>query len=430
MKRTLMTIVALAMIVSMTFSSCAAPQSAPTSQTSEAPESTSAPKTFKLGVVADLTGPAARTGVEQKQAIQMAFDEVGNKIGDYNVELVWVDTQADAAKAATAYEIAITRDGIQAGLNDFYSSVALAIMDIAAKYKVPHFFGSGASGEIVKKVRSDPQKYGYWMGKTWPVPEAVVVPGYVAALNEVITDPAKRRIAVVSDDGEGPTNERIAVRDGFKAAGWEVVDEEHFSTTETEFYPLLSKIKNTNPEVTYVTVSAAPSFAAFVKQSREVKLPGLLIANGLGWVGEWYSMTGDASDYVLDMIPQFTGAKATDFVQRYKQRWNEDPSPSSAGLAYDYAKFFIKVANRAIEEYGELTSDALYQVGNKEMWTGQLTFTDGIMMKEYKYSQESYPDAVVGPDAFTFPVIQYFGGQTKVVWPADKADSQLQLPPQ
>lgn len=45
-------------------------------------------KVFKVGVVAPLTGPSARAGQEHKGAISMAFEEVGNKIGDYNVELV------------------------------------------------------------------------------------------------------------------------------------------------------------------------------------------------------------------------------------------------------------------------------------------------------------------------------------------------------
>ncbi len=75
------------------------------------------------------------------------------------------------------------------------------------------------------------------------------------------------------------------------------------------------------------------------------------------------------------------------------------------------------VAKRAIEEYGVLNSETLEKVGTQELWTGKITYKDGILMKEYKYSADTYPDAVVGKDAFIFPVIQYFGGVGKIVWP-------------
>lgn len=387
-----------------------------------------AEKVFKVGVVADITGVAARTGIEQKNAIQMYFDEIGNKIGDYKIELVWVDTQADADKAARAYEEAIVRDKIQAGLNNFYSSVAIACMDIAAKYKIPHFTGSAESKTIWDKVRANPDRYGYWLGKTWPIPERLVAPPYLEALNEVIKT-ENRSIAVLSDDGEGPSAVRIAVGEAFKAGGWKVVADEFFGTQETEFYPLISKLKNMNPAAVFIVTTGAPNIAAFVKQSREVGLQSLVIAHGLGWIGEWYQLTGNASDYVLDEIPQWTTQKAKDFVIRYKAKWNQDPSPSSAGLAYDYAGIFTVVAKRAIEKYGELTSETLYKIGREELWTGKLTYKDGILMKEYKYAEDTYPDAVVGKDAFIFPVIQYSGGASKIVWPSDWAEAKIQFPP-
>lgn len=415
MKRVVFTTVVAIVILSLLATACA-PKPAEEEK-----------KTFKVGVLASITGVAARTGMEQKNAVTMAFEEIDYKIGDYDIELVWIDAQADADKAARAYEEAVVRDGIQAGLNNFYSSVAIAVMEVAVKYKIPHFCGSAESGTIVDKVRSDPERYGYWMGKTWPIPESLVAPPYLAAMNEV-TEPGDRRVAVLSDDGEGPTSVRIAVRDTFAADGWEVVADEYFSINELEFYPLISKLRDQDPAAVLICTSAVPAISAFVKQAREMELGSVIIAHGLGWVGEWYEMTGPASDYVLDQIPQWTTDEAKDFAKRYEEKWGEVPSPSSAGLAYDYAGVFIMVAERAIEKYGELTSETLYKVGQEELWTGKLTYKDGILMKEYKWTQETYPDALVGKDNFIFPVIQYFGGVGKIVWPPEWAEAELQFP--
>lgn len=88
---------------------------------------------FKLGVVAPLTGPSARAGQEHKGAVEMAFEEAGYKIGDYKVELVWIDSEGNPEKATRSYSEAILRQGIQAGLLNWHSSVAVALMEVAAR---------------------------------------------------------------------------------------------------------------------------------------------------------------------------------------------------------------------------------------------------------------------------------------------------------
>src|SRR5262249_55606384 len=121
-------------------------------------------KIVRVGVLGPFTGPAARTGEEFKGSVQMAFDAIQNRIGDYRCELVWIDCQADPQKASTAYQEAVIRHKIDAGILNWHSSVAVAIMDVAARYKVPHFFAMGAAATINEKYHSDP-KYQYWMGK-------------------------------------------------------------------------------------------------------------------------------------------------------------------------------------------------------------------------------------------------------------------------
>ena len=53
--------------------------------------SMAADKVVKFGVVGPFTGPASRSGAEFRAAAKMAFAKIGNKIGDYQIELVWID---------------------------------------------------------------------------------------------------------------------------------------------------------------------------------------------------------------------------------------------------------------------------------------------------------------------------------------------------
>ena len=133
----------------------AAPQAAaPT----EAPKAAGPSKVFKLGVDGPFSGPGAKNGEEFKRSFQMAMEAINYTIGDYKIDPVWIDDQSDPAKGASAYEQAIVQDKIQAGILNWNSSVAVALMELTAKYKIPHFFGFGATEVVNETFASDPSK--------------------------------------------------------------------------------------------------------------------------------------------------------------------------------------------------------------------------------------------------------------------------------
>jgi len=131
-------------------------------------QSFAAGKTLKIGVLGPFTGPSAQTGKEFKASVEMALDTIKYTVGDYKIVPVWVDSQSDPAKASGAYAEAVESKGIQAGVLNWHSSVAIAVMDVAAQYKVPHMFGFGASEVVNEKWQADPEKYSYWGGRAGP----------------------------------------------------------------------------------------------------------------------------------------------------------------------------------------------------------------------------------------------------------------------
>ena len=89
----------------------------------------------------------------------------------------------------------------------------------------------------------------------------------------------------------------------------------------------------------------------------------------------------------------------------------------------------VRIFGVTIEEYGELSSETLYKFGKEKLWTGEFTYTDGVVMPRYRFSLESFPDPVVGKEDFLFPLIQYFDGEGVVIWPLDWKEADLQIPP-
>ncbi|MBS3784327.1 MAG: ABC transporter substrate-binding protein, partial [Anaerolineae bacterium] len=417
------------------FAGCAQPTPEPTEPPAEegegdapAEEEAQEEEVFKLGVLGPFSGPSARTGDEFKAAVQMAFDGIDFKIGHYTIEPVWIDSQSDPAKASQAYEQAVVQDDIEAGLINWHSSVAVSCMEVAAKHQIPHFAPYGATEVVNETWRSDPDKYFYWVNKWWPTPKKLSV-SYVQALEDAIESgqwqPGSKTVAIYGEDTDWGRSFGDAIMGQFENAGWEIVGEEYFGIEQTEFYPLLNKFKDQNPAVLAGTSTALPSYSAMIKQADEVGLESLIIADGLGWFGEWYDTTGDSSNYVLDQIPGWATDEGKQFAQDFEAENGFPPSPSAAGLAYDGANFFIQAAQQVYDSAGELSSETLADFAKNEIQTGNWSFTDGIVMEEYKYTPETVPDPIVGKGYYIFPVLQYYDGEGHVIFPPEWAEMSL-----
>ncbi|MEJ2598015.1 MAG: ABC transporter substrate-binding protein [Anaerolineales bacterium] len=414
----------------------AAPTQAPAAQTEAPAAETQAPttgeKVFKIGVLGPFTGPSARTGDEFKVSAQMALDKINSTIGDYKIEPVWIDSQSDPEKATRAYEEAVVKDGIQASTLGWHSSVAVALMELTAKYKIPHFFGFGATEVVNQKFNSDP-KYQYWTTKGWPSP-ALLSENYVTAIDDAIKagdwTPDQKTAAIYGEDTDWGRSFGEGLAGQLEDAGWKVVDKQYFPLDQTEFYPLLNKFKDENVALLAGTSTAPPSLSAFIKQADEVGLKSLIIADGLGWVGEWYNLTGKSSNYVVDQIPGWTTDASKQFAADFKAKSGLEPSPSSGGLAYDGMSFFLKVLQTTYDDTGELSSEAFFSTIKNKVWTGQLTYTtdDGaIVMTKYDFSKP--PDPIVGKGYYTFPVLQYMDGVGQYIWPPEFANAKLAAKP-
>ena len=390
-------------------------------------------KVLKVGVIGPYTGSNARTGQEIKNTALMAFENIGYKIGDYKIEPVWIDSQYDPAKATSAYSEAVERDGVQATLITWSSSVTLALMDLAAKYRVPNIGCMGGAQSEIDKYKSDPKYQGIWMRGYGSLAEMCVA--YVDFLEDCmqkgVWKPEKKLVACYALDTEWGRTVATSLKKGFLEKGWEVASEDYFSVTQTDFYPLMAKYKKAGVSVIAGTSSTPPITAAFTKQAAEVGVKAVIINDGLGWIGEWYKLTGAASDYTLDMIPQFSTEASKAWAQEYEKKFGFYPGATASGLNYDNINLFVKVAKRALELYGKIDKETLHKVILDELCTGKLTYgmdEGAILVKKFEYKPELANVPMVGKDYWFLPVIQYMGGEGHVVYPPDVRESDPVFP--
>lgn len=377
-------------------------------------------KVLKVGVLGPFTGRSENIGQELKGAVKMAFEERDYQVGDYRVELFWIDSQSDAKRAFLNYEEIVVDEQIDACILNWHSSVAVAAMDIAARNKLPHFFGLGGTDVINEKFEYEPEYYSYYMAKSWPTPEKLTN-AYVDTLENAIENevwaPRNKRVTIYGENTDWGKSFGAAIAEDFKDAGWEIAGEIYITTGDIELQPVMNEMQSMDSAVIAGTIATGPSLSAFINQADQAGLNSVIIADGLGWAGEWYDITGDSSNYVLDQVPTWSSNEAKGFVGDFKDKYGFIPSASAGGLVYDKTSFFIQIAENTLEEYGELTRETLYNYGQEKLWTGEITYEKGVVMNQYKYTPESIPDPVVGKNFFIFPVVQYFEGTGKIIWP-------------
>ena len=389
---------------------------------------------FKVGFLGPFSGPSAQTGKQFKGGATIALEEVSYRIGNYTIEPVWIDSQSDPAKASQAYEQAVVQDGIQAGALNWHSSVAVAVMEVTAKHQIPHIFGFGATEKVNETFASDPEKYGYWSTKGWPTPSKLGYK-YVDALEYYIEQgvyaPDSKTVAIYGEDSDWGRSFGAGMIELFEASGWEIISEEYFPLEQTEYTAYLNQVKDLNPAVLAGTSTSPPQITSLVKQADEIGLESLIIADGLGWV-DFCSLTGSSATMVMDQIAGWSGEEGFAFAEEFEERYNLAPSTSSAGLSHDGTKMLLEILQAVYDEHGVLTSELIQQFVEENVWTGEWSMTDGIVMVEYQYTDETTPDPVVGPGYYTFPVLQYeyVDGHClgKAIYPVEGAVQDLMVP--
>jgi ABC-type branched-subunit amino acid transport system substrate-binding protein len=96
----------------------------------------------RIGIVSPLTGPAAKFGQAQKNAMTMAAEDVNaaggiKSLGGAKIKLFFGDTRGEADTGVTETERLITRDKVHALIGAFQSGVGFPSSAMAEKHQVP-----------------------------------------------------------------------------------------------------------------------------------------------------------------------------------------------------------------------------------------------------------------------------------------------------
>lgn len=387
-----------------------------------------------LAVVAPFSGPNQSVGDEVRNTIELVMNDHPGTVGERELLFVYVDSESDPSAGAKAYQAALDdpEQNVVAGFFNWHSDVALELMDVMADNEVAHLSALGATGELNEKYASDPERYrGY--SKGWPTPVKLSA-NYVTAIEEAVASGSlvvsDRTFAIYNEDTSWGSSFAAGIQEQLEAAGWTMVGQEAVAPDASDYTPAVTRIRDMSPAIVVGTITG-PGVYNFIGQTRDAFEDGtqpLIVADGLGWNADWYQVLGDASDGIVDQIPQFATQEAQDFASAYADA-NDGalPSPSAGGLAHDYFRFALEVLETANDDHGSITRQTVLDVQANQVLAGKMDFTDGVLMSRYVWNGESAPDPVIGGDAFTFPVLQYSAGESRVVWPDTLRTGEAEL---
>src|SRR3977135_2559185 len=114
--------------------------------------SAQAQEPIKIGVLLPLTGPFAKNGIENWEAMQIARDMINEQggIGGRKIEYVHGDATSPTAAISEAERI-ITKDGIKITTGSFASPLAIAVSQAAERHGVFHWETTGAAEVITRR---------------------------------------------------------------------------------------------------------------------------------------------------------------------------------------------------------------------------------------------------------------------------------------
>lgn len=297
--------------------------------------------TVKIGSASPLTGPQAHIGIDIKNGVQLAIDDLnasGVEIGGKKVKLALLaeDDEANPTKATT---------------------VAQKLVDAKVAAVVGHF-NSGASIPA-SKIYSDAGIPQISPGSTNP---KYTQQGFKTTFRVVANDDQQgptiarfaaeklkaRNVAVIDDStayGQGLAD---AFETTAKSLGIKIVAREHTTDKDTDFTAILTKIKGKKADL-IMFGGIDPQAGPMVKQMVQLGIKAKFIGGDGIQTPNFIKLAGKAAEGVMASIPglpkdQMPGGKA--FLDKFKAKFNAEVE-LFAPMGYDAVFVFVEAMKRA-----------------------------------------------------------------------------------
>ncbi|HLH22749.1 MAG TPA: ABC transporter substrate-binding protein [Chloroflexota bacterium] len=321
-----------------------------------------------VGAVWSLTGAAAVYGTVQKNAADLATDEINRSgfLGSAKLKLITEDDRSTREGGIAAFEKLLNRDRVAAILGPTLSNTARATDPMAQDKGIVVLGVSNTADGIVE--------IGDFVFRD-SLPESDVQPNTIRVTKDKL---GYRRVAVLYGDDDAFTKAGYDVFSKALAdAGVQVVATETFKKGDTDFSAQLTKIRSANPDA-IVLSALAEEAAGIMTQARQLGIPTsvpFIGGNGLN-SPQLAQLAGSAAQGAISgaawFISNDTPGNAA-FVQAYRDRYGSDPDQFAA-QAYTGVYLLATALKNAGSSNPRAIRDALAQLKDVPTVLGSFSF--------------------------------------------------------
>lgn len=321
---------------------------------------------LKIGVYLSITGASATFGEGSRAGMEIAADEInknGGVLGGKKLKLIVEDDEGKPDKAAAAGQKLITQDNVLVVLGEVISSNSLAVAPICQKNSVPMISPSSTNVKVTQ--------VGDFIFRVCFLDD---FQGQVMARYAIDNLHAKTAALMIEKSSDYSVGLADSFKKTFEAKGGKIVATESFTNADTDFSSVLTKIKESNPEVIFLP-SYYNSVGLIVSQARQqgITVPFL---GGDGWESPKLIELGGKSLEGCAFSTHFNvneqQGKVADFVKAYKAKTGNLPDGLSA-LGYDDVMLMADAINRAGKLNRWAIRDAIAGTKGFEGVTGTIT---------------------------------------------------------
>jgi branched-chain amino acid transport system substrate-binding protein len=323
----------------------------------------------KIGLITTLSGPAAVIGQQQRNGLQLALKELGNKLGGRDVELLIQDDELKPDVAVSKVKALVERDKVDFVVGPVFSNILAAIIKPATEggaFMISP--NAGTSSFAGKDCNPNLFVVSYQNDQN------------AEAMGKYAQDSGLKKVFLMAPNYQAGKDEIAGFKRYYKG---EVADEVYVPLNQLDYAAELSKIAAAQPDAIFVFLPGGMG-VNFVKQFRQAGLADKVKFLSAFTVDE--STLPAQQDAALGFFgggnwaPNMDNPQSKAFVAAYEKEYNAVPA-TYAVQAYDA----IKLLDSALKQTKGDTS-------NKDALRAALAKADFKSVRgDFKFNTNHYP---------------------------------------
>ena len=258
--------------------------------------------TVKVGNILPLSGPSASVGLQNKQAQDMAVEEINaaggiKSLGGAKIQMIYADSESKPEKGVAEAERFINTEKVNVLTGCWNSAVSYPVSAVAERYGIPFIVPVSVADKITeqgfKNVFRIAAKDSWWTRDQF-----AFMKDMEKEFNVKVST-----VALVYENGDWGKGFAEGWKKLAQQGGYKVVMDEPYPSTSTDLSPVVQKIKRANPDVLFLTSNAADAILLTNTMAEYKVKPKAIIASGGGHADpSFLKAAGKNANYLFDIV--------------------------------------------------------------------------------------------------------------------------------